>query len=246
MLGFMQADGHLQMNSRNRGKLSIEIGEKDADILYQFKKLVGCVSHIRKRTRNTNFKDNYTSISWTVHDLGFRTAINEAGVPYGPKSSIIKPPDSDHVKRDYWRGIIDADGSVGITGLGFPFISLVTSSTFLAESFFDLIEEHCGYRPNVKPNKRDGIRNIIIAKEKAQALIQYLYADSCIGLKRKAILAKQALKWKRPENFRSIDVIRWSEKEVAYVLSHTMEESIKFTGRTKIAIEAKIRSTRND
>ncbi|MFD5655064.1 LAGLIDADG family homing endonuclease [Streptomyces sp. NPDC127039] len=41
----------------------------------------------------------------------------------------MSPPHGEFASRDYLRGLIDADGSVGFTRRGMPFISLSTSST---------------------------------------------------------------------------------------------------------------------
>jgi hypothetical protein len=237
----MQADGHLYHTTQNRGKMAIEIGAIDAHILNQFKDLVTCNSYIRERTRDTNFISGHTSVSWTVHDIGFRNAINAAGVPYGAKSKLIAPPEQPHSVPDYWRGIIDADGSLGITGQGFPFCSLVTSSHALANGFCNLIEQHCGYRPTTRPNKRDGVYNIMIIKESAQTLIKYLYQGSYIGLNRKRTSAQSAMEWVRPVGTKTKAEQLWSENQKTYALSHSIDETIAFTRRTRVAVEAMVR-----
>lgn len=241
MFGFIQADGHLYSTTQNRGRLTVELQKNDAAILFKFKDIVTCKSYIRERTRNTNFKSGYTSISWNVNDIGFRSAVNKAGIPYGPKSKLISPPTVPYSKSDYWRGIIDADGSLGMTSQGFPFCSLITTSDALASAFFDLVELHCGYRPIVKPNKRDKAYNIIIIKENAQKLIHFLYNGSCIGLDRKNVAAQAILQWSRPIHSRPKKERLWSNSEKIYAMNHTIDETMNFTKRTRIAVEGMVR-----
>lgn len=246
MFGFMQADGHLYQTTQNRGKMIVELAKSDSHLLLRFKDLITCNSYLGERTRDTNFKSGYTSTSLSVHDLGFRTAINKAGIPYGPKSKVIAPPKESYSQSDYWRGIIDADGSLGITSQGFPFCSLITTSDALAVAFFDLIEAHCGYRPNVNPNKRDRAYNIVVIKEAAQKLVNFLYKDACIGLDRKSAEAHNIMQWKRSVDSRPKNERLWSIKEKEYAISHSIEETIKFTKRTKIAVEGMVRKLKRN
>jgi len=56
--GFVQTDGTLgkPFIKREKGKLEIELGERDKDILKSFKKLFPTIYHpIRARDRDTNF-----------------------------------------------------------------------------------------------------------------------------------------------------------------------------------------------
>ncbi len=57
--GFVQTDGSLTKSTRNRGKLQIEVGEKDLHILKSFRKLFPSVySSVSPRVRDTNFRNN--------------------------------------------------------------------------------------------------------------------------------------------------------------------------------------------
>jgi hypothetical protein len=60
MFGFMQTDGHLSKNTRNRGRLAIELQVSDRSLLERLQALVSVNSSIKERTRDTNFKKNST------------------------------------------------------------------------------------------------------------------------------------------------------------------------------------------
>ncbi|MFI9727957.1 hypothetical protein [Streptomyces sp. NPDC052092] len=129
MFGFLQADGHLSQQSGRRGRLTLEISSRDIDILHAFQGLTPYNSSITQRSRSTNVAETHTSAIWRLCSLEARTTLNALGLPYGRKSKTIAPPRGRFARRDYVRGIIDADGSVGFTSKGFPFVSLTTAST---------------------------------------------------------------------------------------------------------------------
>ena len=107
----------------------------DMPLLYAFQGLVSCYSSVTTRTRRTNFETEHTSATWTVCSLAFRDEIKRLGIPAGKKSTCIAPPPVSFSARDYYRGLVDADGSVGITATGLPLVSLCTSSPAIIEGF---------------------------------------------------------------------------------------------------------------
>lgn len=144
LFGLIQADGHLYQNSRNRGRLSIELGKRDEELLIDLQKRLPLNSTISYRTRNTNFSDEYVSVIWSVFDKNFRDFLINNGIPSGRKSEIISTPVSKYSKVDYFRGLIDGDGSLGLTANGFPFLSLITASFEIAKEYLDFLKSITG------------------------------------------------------------------------------------------------------
>lgn len=105
LFGLIQTDGHLYQNTRNRGRLSIELNERDETILLEIQKLLPFNSSIRKRTRTTNFGTNTTSCL-NIYDKKFRDILEVWGMPSGKKSKLIKPPLTKFSKVDYFRGLM--------------------------------------------------------------------------------------------------------------------------------------------
>lgn len=240
--GFVQTDGHLKSNTRNRGCLSIEIKQTDCDIIEKFQSLFSVKSFISTRTRNTNYKENYSSVVFNVFDLDFRTQLNELGIPYGKKSSIIKPPNCYFCEVDYWRGIIDGDGSLGITKTGKPFISLITTSDILAERFELFCSKITSNRKILNRNKRDNVYNICYTNEDAKCIVAKLYYDNCLSLHRKYLKSQDVLNWERDPKIKKIDFPRknWNKEEDEFILSHNIQESIKTLGRTEQSIKTRL------
>lgn len=186
MVGFIQADGHLYKNkTNNKGKLSIELKESDAELLYKFQEAIPCYSSIRFRIRTTNFsKTPKTSVILEACNLEFRQHLFNSGVPYGKKSLIIRQPQNIS-EIDYYRGLIDADGSVGVSNKGIKFISLTISSESLYKDYKTFLLKRLNFEVNVNRNKRDNIRNVMVTRENAVELAKLLYYKDCLALKRK-------------------------------------------------------------
>ncbi|MEV6550849.1 hypothetical protein AB0M57_19385 [Streptomyces sp. NPDC051597] len=214
MFGFLQADGHLTRGPGNKGRLTVEISHRDLGILEEFQQLTPYNSTITARTRATNFSACHRSVTWTLCSLEARTTLAEAGLPYGRKSNRVRPPRAAFSRPDYLRGIIDADGSVGFTGQGFPFVSLTTASTAIGAYLCHYAKKVTGNERLIARNARDGIYNILYAKEAAQALGAHLYYPGCLSLQRKRAAAASLGEWVRPPGMRAASTQRrWKEWE---------------------------------
>ncbi|GAA0621522.1 hypothetical protein [Streptomyces crystallinus] len=214
MFGFLQADGHLAQGTGQKGRLTVEISHRDIGILEEFQRLTPYSNTIRERTRTTNFSESHRSAIWTLCSLEARTTLVEAGLPYGRKSTRIKPPRTAFSRPDYLRGVIDADGSVGFTGKGFPFISLTTASTAIGAYLCHYAKKVTGTERLIARNARDGIYNVFYTMEPAQALAAHLYYPGCLSLERKRATADSLSAWARPPGMRAPHTRRrWKEWE---------------------------------
>ncbi|MGC9541694.1 LAGLIDADG family homing endonuclease [Streptomyces sp. UG1] len=214
MFGFLQADGHLQKGVGQKGRLSVEISARDIELLRMFQKLTPYYSSITERTRSTNFAKIHTSVVWSLFSLEARTRLNELGLPYGRKSQTIAPPRVEVSTGDYLRGLVDADGSVGFTSKGIPFVSLTTASTAIACHLRDYARDVAGAERIIKRNARDGIYNLFYTMDAAQRLAGNLYYPGCLSLARKRTTADSIADWVRPADMRATYTRRrWTEAE---------------------------------
>ncbi|MHC0430397.1 LAGLIDADG family homing endonuclease [Streptomyces sp. O3] len=213
MFGFLQMDGHLAQGTGRKGRLTVEINARDVDILREFQRLTPYNSTITERTRSTNFAEVHHSATWTLCTLEARTTINRLGLPYGRKSATISPPSGPFSDRDYLRGVIDADGSVGYTRQGLPFISLTTASSALAAYMCHYAQQVTSAERHVKRNARDGIFNILYMKEPAMELAEHLYYPDCLALARKRLSAASLAAWVRPTGMKRVTHRRWKSAE---------------------------------
>lgn len=236
--GFIQTDGHLASNTRNRGKLTIELSLEDKEILEKFQSIIPYYSSIRDRTRNTNFKENYTSSVFSVFNLEFRKELILNGLTCGKKSDNLKIPDI--LSEDYFRGIIDGDGSLGFTEKGFPFLSLATASENLALAFSKYLELTIHKNKKLCRNKRDEMFNITIYKEDAQRVANELYYDNCLSLTRKFTLSREILNWVRPIGMRKSPKRGWDDEQDKIILTNSVLEASKMLNRTVSSIKTRL------
>jgi hypothetical protein len=237
LFGLLQTDGHLSENTNNRGRLSLEISSKDKEILPFLAELFPCKVSIGSRTRTTPFADQYQTSFLKVNDFGVREELKTLGFPVGSKSQTVALPETSYSAADYFRGVIDGDGSIGVTGRGLPFISLVTASEPLAKGFIKYIEQCTGSRKTTSRNTRDGVFNISLFREPAQRLIQDLYYPGCLAIQRKSSAASQAMSWKRPYGMRVFtDRKTWTFDEDAFIQSHSVSDARASLGRSAKSI----------
>ncbi|MER8068149.1 LAGLIDADG family homing endonuclease [Streptomyces sp. NPDC094034] len=234
MFGFLQADGHLAQGVGRKGRLTVEINVRDIGILREFQLLTPYNSSISERTRSTNFAEKHHSATWTLCSLEARTTLNQLGLPYGRKSNKIAPPRVPFSRRDYLRGVIDADGSVGYTGQGYPFISLTTASTAVGAYLCRYARQLTGAGRMIKRNARDGIYNVVYTKEAAMRLAEDLYYSDCLAVERKRKSAHALASWKRPVDMKVAPPRkRWTDAEDRVLLeAGNPAEAAQALGRT--------------
>ncbi|MEV4446926.1 hypothetical protein [Streptomyces mirabilis] len=235
MFEFLQADGHLAKGAGQKGRLTVEINARDVELLREFQRLTPYNTSITERTRSTNFAETHHSATWNLCSLEARTLLNDLGLPYGRKSKTIAPPRGKFSRRDYLRGVIDADGSVGYTKQGWPFIALTTASTAIGTYLCFYAGKITGAERTLKRNARDGIYNILYTKENAQELVADLYYKDCLSLQRKKTAAESLGAWVRPANMRvAPDRRRWMAWEDRVLLQVNDDAAAaKELGRTK-------------
>ncbi|MCP2341450.1 LAGLIDADG family homing endonuclease [Actinomadura rupiterrae] len=239
LFGFLQADGNLYNSTRNRGRVSIELSQRDLPLLETFQRLVPYPSTITFRTRSTNFTTNdpHRSAVWNLYDLEVRRTLEGLGLPPGKKSAVIKPPQPPFSEPDYVRALVDADGSVGFTGQGYPFVSFTTASPALSTYVCTKVFEVTGVRRNVQPNNRDGIYNLLLTSDPAVKFARWLYYDGCLALERKYTKAIEVAAWVRPEGMRKrANPRRWTPEEDQVVLSMKTAEAATVLGRTERSV----------
>lgn len=236
LLGLLQTDGHYY-KSGNKGKIILESNLKDVDIAHKLAKILPVKSTLKYRTRITNFSEDSSTFVWSIYDKEFRDSF---GLLPGAKSDSIEPPNEPYSEVDYWRGVIDGDGSLGISAsTSRPFVSLVTASETLKEEYLSFLEKHLGFRKSISRNTRDSVYNIMINNEDSITISSLLYYPGCLCLDRKLSKAKEIYGWVRdvPKAPRRIS---WEDWELEHLLTKPIEESVALLShRTEKAVKLK-------
>ncbi|WP_067488261.1 hypothetical protein [Actinomadura hibisca] len=238
LFAFLQTDGSYWKGGKNKGRITVELSAVDLDILQQFQRIVPYKSSIRFRSRRTNFAEEHATAIWSLHTGAARHALEALGLPSGRKAATVRPPDIPVSEPDYVRGLVDADGSVGFTARGYPFISFTTLSPALNAYFCDKVHEVTGVQRTVNPNKRDGIYNPLLTSEPAVEFTRWLYYEGCLALERKRARAREVAQWTRPEGMRRRTTRkRWTPEEDAVALNSTIKEGARLLGRTEQSVQ---------
>jgi hypothetical protein len=244
LFGFLQCDGTLSRGPGEKGRLSVELAAADAAHLRTLAEIIPARTSLRVRTRDTNFKLGHTSCTLSVGDRRFRAALRHLGLPEGRKSASIAPPRCEFSALDYYRGVVDADGSLGLAGDGRPFVSLCTTSAPLALAFGAFIEEVSGQPKRVRPNARDAAFNVMCWNERAQDVVAALYLPNRLALPRKAARARDVLAWRRPPHLRRHSRRAWSVEEDRIVLESPPVEAMELLQRSRASVTMRARRLR--
>lgn len=239
LYGLFGTDGSARTDTY--GHLSyivLELSEQDKDIIFLIHELFPSTTKVKERERDTNFKKNYKSVSLYFNDKEVLKWFADNGFPIKNKTEDISVPRGNYNKYDFWRGVLDGDGSV-IFRNEKPMINLTTKSEFLKEGFVNFVFEEIGVKLNPHRNKRDNIYNIGITSKNAQKLVQKIWYDDCLlSIKRKKDSADKVKKWINiPSSYK-----RWTSEEEQFLLSHSLEEyRQKYPNRSLEAIKSRLK-----
>jgi hypothetical protein len=238
LVGFLQSDGHHQANTRNRGKITVELQVGDRPLLEAFQRLISVYTSLTERTRDTNYKQNYTSCTLSVYDWEIRQELERLGVIVGRKSESVQLPNFDYSPSDYFRGLVDGDGSLGMTEECLPFLSLTTASDAIAFGFVEYVKSVTGRMKKANRNRRDAIYNLMVSKEGAQAVAHSLYSGSTLRLERKFAAYEELMKWVRPVGMAKREPGQWwTTDQDEYLRNHSLEESMAYLGRSLASVQ---------
>ena len=179
-IGFLFADGY--MNFR-QADIKINLAEKDAAHLFKLRQFLksnyrifkysGMRAGKRHAGRRMDFRSR--SIAIRLKQLGWKSKSN-----HRPIRSLTN-------SVDFWRGVVDGDGHLGITN-GKPRFTLVGRRNIVA-SFLRFAKKRL---PTLEANISDhgSIYAVQSAGRPAQAIIKLLYHGSEVHLDRKKTLAE--------------------------------------------------------
>ena len=244
LYGLILSDGSIYLDTRNRGKVTIELKYECRKLIEQIQEKLSYKSSIRYRKRDTNFKLDYKCIVWTCCELSFRNELFKFGMPQKDKSYIADIPKVKYNIGAFWRGYIDGNGSVGFTKNDEPFISLTIVSEKLKTKYLKFLEDQFDIIKIINRNNRDGVYNIIVKNEDAINLGCFIYKEATIYIQEKYDKYLEFASWKRIK--KKIHIRRWSKFEDNFILNHTTEESVVKLNRTNDSIKTRLWRLKNN
>jgi len=193
-IGFLYADGHIEKEPRKR--ISLTLSNKDETHLEKYCKFFGEGLQIRNVTNpnskapgQVNFDGKHSRVSFSSNLI--YNKLLELGFTHKKTLNLI-PKDELKNSRDFWRGVVDGDGHVCMTGdtrangkYNYPCIGLSgTEDTLLG--FLEFIKNN-GIETDVVPykDKRRNVWKLDLHNNKALKTLDLLYKDSTTYLERK-------------------------------------------------------------
>lgn len=175
-IGFLMSDGCISEVGSSK-QISVHIGIEDIDHLYKFKKFLSAEHDVR-----TTKYGKSVQFSFCSNTIAGRLA--RFGVV--PRKSLTAKVLELESNLDFWRGMVDGDGTVGVWGNS-PHIQLCGSK--------DCVGQFCNFASRIcetkaKPSATRTLWKVDIAAKKATNLISHLYKDATIYLARKFEKAK--------------------------------------------------------
>jgi hypothetical protein len=236
-MGLLHTDGHMR-DKNSGGRIEISLAEDDHIILDMLQKLFGGSVKYYKRT-GYSFANSKDISRLVINHSYIRNELNINGMPYGAKTKTIVPPTIPFSEFDYWRGVIDGDGSIGFSHQNknriIPYISFATISEGFKDAFIAFIEKITGKTKislgqKLRPNRTHKMFSVKANNEDAVKLTSLLYYDGCLALPRKLKIAREVSSWIRPDDM-SIHQ-EWDAKKDQIVIDNTTRKATEILGRS--------------
>lgn len=174
-LGFLSGDGSIRpRDKKNHARVRLEIQSGDREHLEQYRRWLRSTHPIRDSAKNCCIVE--------IQSQEYAEWLQTYNIV--PRKTLTFRATSECARsRDYWRGLIDADGSITTNGGNRPAIELNGTK--------DICEQFLTYSKRVIEStasprqKSENCWAIKFADKQARQLIAHLYQDNDIALKRK-------------------------------------------------------------
>lgn len=185
-IGFLMADGCVYIN-KWKIFLKLALCEIDAEHVREFGRFLKTDRPVETVHSEVNgYENSRPCASLTIYSKRIVESLARYGLT--PRKSFTAKVIGLEMNRDFWRGVIDGDGSVG-TAKGAPRLSLVGSYPMM-EQFREFIYHHAPGAALQIADTWSGIHQVRVSHTRAMKLIEVLYGDCTVALVRKWERAK--------------------------------------------------------
>lgn len=192
--GFIFTDGTIVHRRGQQPEIAVVLQRRDRDHLVKLRDFLGsdhAITPVAPAIVALNGGQGTGAFRYSVRSQRLADRLTGLG-RYGP---AVDPALA--ASRDFWRGCIDGDGTVGIS-CGIPQLKLV-GSRWLLRAFVNFLGPISSRRPlNVRP-----ARNIYVVSTSyatAEKVVERLYVDASTALDRKATSAAKILSIRNGRN----------------------------------------------
>ncbi|MER7587201.1 hypothetical protein ABTW72_06660 [Micromonospora sp. NPDC127501] len=183
-LGFLFADGCVTYRTGHLPQISVGLAQRDREHLASLRTFLGSTSSISAPS------PTHGSCQFSVRSTRLAERMVALGRYDGPLDERLTE------SRDFWRGVVDGDGSIGQYRRPNPSQSTfsqfrLVGSKRLLDSFAAFLERNGIDGLSVRPHKT--IYTIGTTCAPAEKIVAMLYSEATVALTRKAEIAKKML-----------------------------------------------------
>lgn len=196
ILGFLAADGTIEDNfEKSSFTVKIVVNIIDKELLEKIKEAYGTLADIKEYETTTKLPQGTTCTSkfasLTIHGKKLIEDLNDIGITSNKsltlKINYNKIP--DELKKHFWRGLVDGDGTFGIYGkkqlLEFNITTSLSMCQVTKEEILKIFPEmSIKFYQVIGANEKT--KRFVITKQKdIMTFLSYIYEDNKITLERK-------------------------------------------------------------
>jgi len=182
-IGLLFADGSVTSRGKS-GTVQLRVSERDREHLVKLRAFLGSTHAISAEPAGHYGRYlSKPSVRFSVQSGRLAQWLLSLGRYEGPIDSTLSR------SRDFWRGVVDGDGSLGLLANGYAYFGLVGSRRLL-EAFLAFLKSNgLGARMTIRPDKT--IFQVATAGHIAEEIVSFLYKNAVVGLDRKTASAEK-------------------------------------------------------
>lgn len=185
--GMLMADGNITTRQYST-YITLALSPSDADHVVAFRTFLGS-THSLGTTSGRGYKNSKGTVRFTVASVRLAESLARFGViPRKSKNAKVCLLDDD---RHFWRGVVDGDGFLFITGEGKPVVGLVGARPLL-QQFLTFVRS---FHPDAGATIRQlhSIWSVRFSGKSAVRIARHLYNRCSVALPRKLAKAREIL-----------------------------------------------------
>lgn len=197
-VGFLLADGCVSAGSHGYGTVCLRLKFSDAEHVRKFARFVGVLEEsVREYTEKSTWGYGHgVQLQFAGKELVGQLAEYNV-IPRKSGKEVVE--ESLALDPDFWRGMLDGDGSLSMVlrkpyPRPYPWITLCGSNDVVSR-FVDYLFVITGFKPSISSCR--SIFQTALAGKKARVAISNIYPVGCDPvLERKMVLAKAIIDWR--------------------------------------------------
>jgi hypothetical protein len=219
--GMLFADGSIARGKR--GAATVNLASVDVEHVEKFKRFTGSLRKIRIDTHRSSAlmpMGGRPIARFTINSLPLVARLESLGMVNSLRGERIAVPELAN-SADFWRGVIDGDGSITVSSRGSVILQLI-GNRLLMEQWVSFIRLHC-------PEHRTGLvkmKSIFYVRAaglEAHALLNVLYNNDGVALDRKKAKALSVLSSPAPKYHKPSAKIKISDHDMADIVRRYQE-----------------------